>query len=81
MSLERIKTFEELSPDVTSMLDVSNGMSLLNAPWQDLLPGSIQPKLQRAGGPRSVQASNERWLKRQFWGIDNTVLQSSSESR
>lgn len=42
MSLERIKTFEELSPNVTAMLDVSNGMNLLNAPWQDPLPDSTQ---------------------------------------
>lgn len=42
MSLERIKTFEKLSPNVTSMLDVSNGMNLLSAPWQDPLPDSTQ---------------------------------------
>lgn len=54
MSLERIKTFEELSPDAPSMLDVSNGISLLSAPWQDSLPDAIQTQLQYSGDSWSM---------------------------
>lgn len=36
MSLERIKTFGELSPNAISMLDVSTGINLQNARWQVL---------------------------------------------
>lgn len=34
MSLERIKTFEELSPNTTSIFDVSKGIHILKAPCQ-----------------------------------------------
>lgn len=44
MSLERIKTFEELSPNATSMFEVSHDNNDAVLPVRNLFPSNTYPK-------------------------------------